>query len=773
MSREIQEKVRMSVRAVVEWTLHESDLSPASATARRMQEGAIAHRARQSSASQKNYRKEVALSAEYEGEALLLHVTGRADGIYEDTDGMTVIEEIKLGIENQILIPAHRAQASMYGHMLAFSENLDSVRLSVLYVDARGGELAVYEETKTANELRAEFDALCATAAAWEEKKLKRRLARDQSLASLSFPFDAYREGQRKFAANVYIALREKKRLFAQAPTGIGKTMAALYPSLRAIGENRCQRAVFLAARTTGRRSALSAMALLIQSGADVMTSEITAKDKICPMDRRDCRPEICPMARGFYDRLPAALEEALFLRILDREAISQLAQRHCICPFELSLEIAMLSDVVVCDYNYVFDPLVAMDRLVQSPGGASLLVDEAHQLAPRVRDAYSAEISLDTLRELRREAGKQLGRKGGLYRALTGAIRVMKEIAAGEGFETMTAPPEALQSAMERVRDHAGEQLAMGAGAIAADSFSLAASYLFVAGRFDERYALLASGGEKHAKISLTLLSAAREILETTRRARGVVYFSATLAPFDAIKTMLGSEEGDACLFLPSPFDPSQLKARIEPIDIRYQSREKTAPQVADCIARHIHENAGNTIVFFPSYAYMARIGEILLGMENAPDLIRETRGMTEEEKNEILALFEGEDRVVLLAVLGGAFSEGIDLPGERLKNVIIVSTGLPQPDEKLKAMQAYYDKNGEDGFYLCMTLPGMIRVIQAAGRLIRTSEDTGTLLLIDSRYRYSGVRKLLDGTLAGEALGSASGGSRDFIPQTSGELA
>ena len=747
--------IRMSVRAVVEWTLHESDLSPASQSARRMQEGAIAHRARQSSAAQKNYRKEVALSADYEGEALLLHVSGRADGIYEDEDGLMVIEEIKLGAEHQPLIPAHRAQAAMYGHMLALQDGLESVRLRVLYVDVRGGELAVYEETRTAQELQKEFGAFCALAAAWEEKKLIRRTARDQSLKILSFPFDHYRAGQRKFAANVYIALRERKRLFAQAPTGIGKTMAAMYPALRAIGEGKCQKAVFLAARTTGRRSALDAAMLLTKHGADVMTAEITAKDKICPRPMRDCRPEICPLAKGFYDRLPPAMEEALSLRMLDREAIIRLAQRHEICPFELSLELAMLSDVVVCDYNYVFDPLVAMDRLLQCPGGASLLVDEAHQLAPRVRDAYSAEVSLDTLKELRREAGRQLGRKGGLYRALTGAIRAMKEIASGEDFEALKAPPEALYKAMEHVREHAGEQLALGAGSIAADSFSLAGAYLFAAGRFDERYALLTSGGEKHAKLELSLLSAADEIQAVTRHARGTVYFSATLAPFDWIKKMLGSDEGDACLFLPSPFDPVQLEARIEPIDIRYQSREKTAPQVAEAIYAHLGTHSGNTIVFFPSYAYMARIGEILLGMENSSEFIREARGMTEEEKNAILESFEGGERVILLAVLGGAFSEGIDLPGDRLKNVIVVSTGLPQPDEKIKAMQAYYDAQGDDGFYLCMTLPGMIRVIQAAGRLIRTDSDTGSLLLIDSRYRYKGILSLLSGTLAGASLG------------------
>lgn len=752
--------VRISVRAVVETTLHESDLAPAASSAQRMQEGTIAHRARQSSAAEREYRREVALSADYEGEALTLHVSGRADGIFLRADGVTVIEEIKLGAPDQPLIPAHRAQAAVYGHMLLEDEDMDKICLRVLYVDARGGTLAMYEEEQDRESLRAEFEALCAAACAWEEQKLVRRQARDATLENLPFPFRTYRAGQRKFAANVYVALRDRKRLFAQAPTGIGKTMAALYPALRAIGEGKCSRAVFLAARTTGRRSAMDAMDLLMQSGARVMTAEITAKDKICPKEVRDCRPEHCAFAAGFYDRLPGALLEALGMQRLGRGEITALAQRHQVCPFELSLEIAMLADVVVCDYNYVFDPMVAMDRLMSGPGGACLLVDEAHQLAPRVRDAYSAAVSLHELSRLRRETGRTLGRKNPLYRAQTRAIAAMKELAQEEDFERMTEPPKAMLAAMQRLREAAGELLAQGAGASAADSFSLAAGYCFAAERFDERYALLTSGGEKHAAIELALLTAAREILESTRRAHGTVYFSATLAPFEAAQKMLGSEEGDACLMLPSPFDAAQLEARIEPIDIRYASREQTAPQVADAIAAHLRGHGGNTIVFFPSYAYMARIGELLLGQDNLADetFLREKRGMAEEEKNALLSAFANpkeDGRAVLLAVLGGAFSEGVDLPGEQLKNVIVVSTGLPQPDARVKAMQAYYDGVGEDGFDLCMTLPGMVRVIQAAGRLIRTDSDTGSLLLIDSRFRYSRIRALLAGTLIGDALG------------------
>ena len=500
----------------------------------------------------------------------------------------------------------------------------------------------------------------------------------------------------------------------------------------------------------------MDAMAQLAQAGAAAMAVEIAAKDKVCLKAERDCRPEYCPYAKGFYDRLPGALEEALGLALLDRSAIAELSRRHSVCPFELSLELAQLADVVVCDYNYVFDPFVSIQALLAAPGGACLLVDEAHQLAPRVRDAYSAVMDTHELRGLRRDTGKALGRRHALYKALTSAIRTLETLADREDFAQLDAPPESLGTAMRDVQEAAAQALAQGGGKTAADGFSLAMAYLSAWERFDDRYALLAKAEQKHVRLELALLDASAEILAQTRRARGTVFFSATLAPFDACRRMLGSEEGDACLALASPFDPARLHVYVEPIDIRYRSREQTAPHVAAAILAYIRAHAGNTIAFFPSYAYMDRIAELMLGMEEMPDIpfMRERRAMTEDEKNALLGAFEGDEQTVLLAVLGGAFSEGIDLPGKRLQNVIVVSTGMPQPDERLRAMQAYYDARGENGFDLTMTLPGMVRVIQAAGRLIRTDTDSGTLLLIDSRYRHACIRALLAGTLIGDAL-------------------
>ena len=383
-------ELRASVRQVVEFSLHERDLSPAAFAAKRMREGAAAHKARQSAGAQEEmaYQAEKSLSADYAAREITLRVTGRADGLLLTADGARIVEEIKLGTAENPLVPAHRAQAAMYGHMLCQKEGLTGVRLRILYVDENGAPVRLYEEEADSARLKGEFEALCAAYCAWAERLLARRRARDASLFGLAFPYGAYRAGQRTFAANVYVAIRERKRLFAQAPTGIGKTMAALYPAALALGEGKCARVLMLTARTTGRKSAMDALAILRAHGARLMAVEIAAKDKVCPMEKRDCRPEVCPYAKGFYDRLPDALAEALTGGDWGRGQLDALAQKHALCPFELALSLAQEADVVVCDYNYVFDPFVAIDALMQ--GGAALLIDEAHQLAPRVQDNAS-----------------------------------------------------------------------------------------------------------------------------------------------------------------------------------------------------------------------------------------------------------------------------------------------------------------------------------------------------------------------------------------------
>ena len=344
-------------------------------------------------------------------------------------------------------------------------------------------------------------------------------------------------------------------------------------------------RVLYLTARTTGRKSATDALAFLQARGAKLFAVEIAAKDKLCPQERRDCRAEVCSLAEGFYDRLPDAVSEALSGGVWDRTRIEELAQKHRLCPFELALELAQRADVVVCDVA-VDDPFVAIDALLT--GGAALLVDEAHQLAPRVQESRSAKLSL-TGTENRREAGQTLGRKSRLYRAMTDVLHALRELARTEAFASgeLEKPPEALCGAMDALTDAAGNALEEGAGQAAAQAFTLAAAWQYAASHFDERYAVLTGGGEKNAEIELFLLCAAKDILDRSKKAKGTVYFSATLAPFDAAGQMLGRMDGDACLMLPSPFLPEQLQARWQSIDLRYAAREQSAPRVAELIQR------------------------------------------------------------------------------------------------------------------------------------------------------------------------------------------
>ena len=742
---------RLSVRALVEFTWHESDLGFAGLS--RLREGTQAHRARQREGERDGaWRSEVPLSCTYEAEGLTLRVSGRADAIVAGEPPL--VEEIKLGAPDAELMPAHRAQAAVYGHMLCLREGLPAVRLRVLYADAEGRPLRAYEEERDAPGLRAEFESLCAAAAAWERKKLERRRLRDESLRALAFPYPAWREGQKRFAAGVWQAIAGGRRLFAQAPTGIGKTMAALWPSLHALPEGKA-RVVFLTARNTGRRSAMDAAELLEAGGARLLACEIAARDKVCPQERRDCRPEACPMAKGFWDRLPRAAEELMGGGVFDVRRTAELAARHALCPFELSLAAAELADLVVCDYNYVYDPFVSDGRLAQ---GAVLLVDEAHQLASRVRDARSAEADAEGLRALRREVGRARGRKDPLWRALTGAVRALEDAALQPGFGEADFPlPDGLIRALAALPDAAGAALSDGAGQEARDAFSLGMSWRLASELPRGRVAALSGGSGRSAFAALRLMDAAPEILAVSARAAACAYFSATLGPIAAQRRILGAEEGDLALMLPSPFSPEQLRAEIAPIDVRYAARERTAPQVAAALTAFLSEKPDNALVFFPSYAFLAAVAPLLSRDETGLRLLCERQGMTEEEKRGMLDALDPADPAALLCVLGGAFSEAVDLPGDRLSAVAVVSIGMPRPDGENAARRRYYDAAGEDGWFLTGTLPGITRVVQAAGRLIRSESDRGRLLLIDERFNRRDIRALLEGTLLADALRAA----------------
>lgn len=741
----MKETLRVSVRALVEFTLHAEDIAPAGPDRERMQEGSRAHRARQGAAQedQPGYEAEVALSLTVAGgEGFDLEVSGRADGLFE-ADGLLCVEEIKLwGAEEplQEAVPAHAAQAACYAHMLCVSRGVPAIRMDIVYADIRGSVLQRFTQVQDAKALAARFDELRIPYARWQEALLRWRRTRDEALEAFPFPYSEFRAGQRTFSGNVFVAVRDRKRLLAQAPTGTGKTAATLFPALKALRAGYTKQIFYLTARTTGRALALSTLRHFLQNGARARALELTAKDKVCPLGAlRRCDPEYCEMAKGFYIRLADAVQELLAIDMWDREAVAAVAGRHNICAFELSLSLAEIADVIVCDYNYAFDPVARIQRIFLQRNDMTLLVDEAHNLVDRARDMLSAQADSATLRQLRAQYGKQYGRKTTPYRALTRVLRRLKEIrgeAAEEGTVRLEAPPEGLAEDMQGLADALGEAMAKGQGAMLTDAFSDALSYVQCADRVDETYAILLERDGKEARVRLLCLDPAPYLNGLTAKVRGVVYFSATLTPLPQMRALLGGEEADGMLALPSPFPPEHMRVVRMPIDTRYAQRQRTAPQVARAIAALVQSRPGNYLALFPSYSYMRLVREHFEALEVPVQVICQESGMDESARDAFLARFEPGREVVGFCVMGGVFAEGIDLPGERLLGVAVVGVGLPQLCMERDVLRDYFNERRRDGFALAYRIPGMTKVLQSVGRVIRTHADKGTALLIDARF-------------------------------------
>ena len=748
---------RAAVRTVVEFSIHGEDLQVGGSA--RMVEGGLAHRARQSFAREAitDYQSEVALSITVHGETVALEISGRADGLFE-RGGLCVVEEIKLAFSGALNMadawPEHWTQAACYGHMLCEARGYDAVCLRVLYVDTKGGEAACFERIVIADKLAVDFQLLSAAYLRYVEEKVAWRAARDAGLAKLVFPYDEYREGQRGFAGNVYVAIRDRKRLLAQAPTGIGKTMAALFPALKALGEGLTSEIFYLTARTTGKQAALAALDRLRQAGTPLRALELTAKEKCCPREGgMHCDPEACPYAQGYFLRIDGALE-AFRAQGGDwrSDTVYSIACRHTVCPFECSLALCELADVVVCDYNYAFDPGARLQSFFPNRRDLTLLIDEAHHLVDRGRDMLSAPLESGALRGLRKEWRRVHGAKNPLYRSATALLRAMEAIRRDMGEETEAWRADA--PLIEEARAFA--QCASAAlaarelpGRALLEQMLTGLVYCACGERYDGTYITLLHRQGKELNVRLSCLDPAPYLAKCTARLAGVVAFSATLAPLRGYARLLGmDEEGDGMLSLSSPFPPSNLKVVGRRVSTRWAHRVGTAAEVAASVAAMVNARVGNYLCMFPSYTYLRAIRELLEPLLPGVCLLTQSGGMGEAERAEFLAQFvPGERSILGLVVMGGAFGEGIDLPGERLCGVAVVGIGLPQVGVEREVLRAYYQRVMGDGFAYAYRYPGITRVQQAVGRVIRTARDVGVALLIDDRFFHSEVAALLPG--------------------------
>ena len=704
------------------------------------------------------YLAEVPVSLTVEHEDFRLCIAGRIDGVLVE-DSRTIIEEIKTtrrapGDLAQKPDPIHWGQAQCYAFMWAARQEVDSVVVRLTYVNPDNSEVQEFERPMGRAALGDFFNDLVQRYMVWLRNLAQWAELRDQSIQNLAFPFGEYRNGQRDMAVAVYRAIREKNQLLVQAATGIGKTMAALFPAVKALGDQLAGKVVFLTARTTGRLAAESALQTLMAGGLRIKTVTLTAKDKICFCPHSACTPDECEFARGYFDRINAALGQALKHDALTREIIETTAMEHRVCPFEFSLELVDWADCVICDYNYAFAPGVMLQRLFGAENVRhAVLVDEAHNLVDRSREMFSTILTKQPVLALRRLLKDQLP---GIYRALghinawmVGSRRRCRE--AGQRLVEETLP----SGLVDRLRDfvlRAQKWLALNLQTPFRDAllefFFEALRFVRIADIFDDHYAVIYEISGSEFYIKLFCIDPSHQLQQAWQRCGSAVLFSATLTPGGYFRTILGCSEQASMLNLTSPFPPSNLAVLVaDRISTLYRERESSCQAVTDAITAMVRQHMGHYLLFFPSYQYLRLVHSRFIHICPDIETLLQTPEMSEDERMQFLSRFEEDaNRTrVGFAVMGGIFGEGIDLKGDRLTGVVIVGVGLPGICLERDLIQAYYDKGLGSGFEFAYQYPGINRVLQAAGRLIRSERDKGMVLLIDRRYTQPRYRALL----------------------------
>jgi DNA excision repair protein ERCC-2 len=752
--------ITLPVRHLVEFVLRSGGLAAGFTGGERLLEGVRGHRLIQQSRPA-GYAAEVPVTHRVYRDGMTLDITGRIDGLLIEEERL-LVEEIKTvagppdpdSPDN----PLHWAQAGVYAYMVACRHDREAVEVQLTYVALE--PWGVWEDRRrfSREELARRFDDLLARYLAWSGPHLAWPLRRDASIASLDFPFPAYRQGQRRLLVAVYRAIQAEERLFVQAPTGIGKTVSILFPAVKALGKGRAEKVFYLTARTTGRAVAEKTLDDMRSRGLAVKSVTLTARDRICfrPGQTGVCDPAQCGYAIGYFDRINDALADT-FVRhdAMTREVIEAQAYKHGVCPFALSLDLALWADVVIGDYNYVFDPRAYLRGFfLDRPGRYVFLIDEAHHLVDRGREMFSAQISKSAFLDLRRMIKPYepvLARRlSGVNDALL-AFRKYCEEEGEYGRWVSAALPEGVIPPLQAFTGAAEEVLSQnrpfpGRDALL-DRYFEAAAFLRIAERYDERYVAYAEKFGQDITLRLFCLDPSSSIREGLDRGMASVCFSATLLPLPYFREMLGGAPDDPALTLESPFPAEHLCLLVaDGIRTTYRERDRTCDEVADAVAAVVRERPGHYLAFFPSYRYMEAVCERFCLAY--PDLrVRpQTAGMTEAERAEFLIRFEADSTETLVgfAVMGGLFGESIDLAGDRLIGTIIVGVGLPQVSLERDLIRGYFTERDLDGFAYAYRYPGMNRVLQAAGRVIRTPEDRGVVLLIDERFSQAAYREL-----------------------------
>ena len=741
---------RISVRNLVEFILQSGDLDNRRGTIDKdaMLKGSRLHRKLQKQMGG-DYRAEVALRMNCSYEDLDIRLEGRADGIFTE-DEVVWIDEIKgiYGNVEQLEEPVkvHKAQAMCYGYIYGVQEGLSKIGIQMTYANLETEVVKRFREVISIEELKEWYQKLLDEYHKWLSYQKKWKEERNHSLQSLEFPF-SYREGQRKMVSSVYHAIGASRQIFIQAPTGVGKTMSTIFPAVRAVGEGKGETIFYLTAKTITRTVAQEAFEVLREKGMKYKVVTITAKEKLCFMDETKCDPVHCPYARGHFDRVNDAVYELWTMKSrYDRETIREQAEKWQVCPFEMCLDLSVWVDAVICDYNYVFDPTVHLKRFFGEGAGGDyiFLIDEAHNLAERGREMYSASICREDAVRVRKVMKERAPR---LYRSLGKLDKQLKElqeecgnylVLPGTGSITMTIlkVQGEFDAFLEAHKDVELED------EVRKFYFDIR-NFLNIAELIDENYVVYAENGEDGLfRLKLFCVNPAVNLGEYLKKGRSAVFFSATLLPMNYYRKLLSNRQDDYGIYVESPFSQkNRCILNAGDVSSLYSRRGyEEYHKIAEYIARTVWQRQGNYMVFFPSYKMLEEVYAVYEEefSVNWVKCICQNSSMKEQEREEFLQEFEqNQESLVAFCIMGGIFSEGIDLLGEKLIGAILVGTGLPQLGNEREILRSFYTENGENGFDYAYRYPGMNKVLQAAGRVIRTREDHGVILLLDERFR------------------------------------
>lgn len=751
----MKNQVKISIRSLVEFIMRHGSIDNRYVGSVKAIEGIRGHQKIQKSYGD-NYSAEVPLKHNFTYEGLDILVEGRADGILLENEKI-IIDEIKTTTKDLLLIDEdfnhlHWAQAKCYGYIYCLQNDLKEIDIQITYYNIDSKSTRILRKSYTFEKLKSFFYWLIDEYKYWAKLESDWIEKRNKSIKNLTFPFEEYRPGQRDLAVRVYKSITDSKKCFAQAPTGTGKTISTLFPAIKAMGEEHTSKIFYLTAKTITREVAQSSVDLMRIKNLYIKAVTITAKEKVCKMEVVNCNPDYCIYAKGYYDKINDCLKE-IFNKYDDygRDNIDKISEEYKLCPFELCLDLTLLSDIIICDYNYVFDPKVYLKRFFDVKStDYTFLIDEAHNLVDRAREMYSSILYNEKITKVKKTLRKKDKK---LYKILKEVEEQLNEkidlleILEEDNLVEKEYPIE-LCNLLSMFLKVADEYLAISKedDEDLMDLYFDIHGFISISEIYDENYVTIFKKDYNGITTKLYCVNPSKSIVEKMKKSKSSIIFSATLIPMDYFKEMYGSSEEDFIINLKSPFDINNRLLMIgDNISTTYNKRNETSVDIIKYIANTVSCKKGNYMVFFPSYKYMELVYEKMKDKYPNINVIIQESNMSEEAKEDFLSMFDenNEDTHVGFCVLGGHFSEGIDLTNDKLIGVIVVGVGMPQIGIDRDIIKNHWNENNK-GFDYAYIYPGMIKVLQAAGRCIRTDEDKGIILLLDSRYSQARYKKL-----------------------------